>query len=1032
MKKIIILLSILLWAVLGIAQQSSWVPQVSGTTEDIYDIEMANQDTGYYVTSSLIFRTLDGGLNWTQIGSGNNFEEIFVIDAEHVYFCGEHIKYTSDAGNNISNQVNPYVNGYSITFGSSTHGWVSYGGGYIKATTDGSTWSSQTSGTSENLYDIHAVDANNVWACGENGTIIHTNDGGANWTTQTTLTITEGLYAIYFVDQNNGYAVGDNGVFFKTTDGGSTWNNTVPVSFDLADVFFLSISEGYISGSDGTLLETTDGGSTWNIQNVSQTGKVRSIYFLNTQVGWSAGSNGIIEFTDHGGDMCTTHADFTVNESCPGTISMTNASTGNFLTGGPDYAWSWEGTQWSTDVDPSYGPVAAGTYDILLEVTDGNCVDDTTVTWTVNQIDTTVVTDEFCEASVYDFFGTPLTAPGTYYHTETSVVTGCDSVVQLDLTMNMIDTTVIVDEFCEASVYDFYGTDLTAPGTYYHTLTSSLTTCDSVIQLNLDMNLIDTVVIAEEFCQGSTFTWNGSDYTTPGTYYYTTNSLVTGCDSVVQLDLVENPTYYIQETQEICDGDVYSWQGSDYTTAGTYTETYSTVVTGCDSIYELELIVHPAYEFITDESVCAGDSIQWRGNWYSDEDTYTESHTSSTGCDSTYVLNLTVNPLPDLVTILYSPSNFILPTGTSGEISLSTSYVGTTYWTTKGAAMFSGDIPGTGSALSLGTNYMSGSYDIWSETDQGCTRKQGSVVFVEDNGTTKIVGTPTYGNLFNSFVDGANKMTLYFSTTDIYGDPVILLEDGPTTTSEGNVEFDGLGDGDYYLKSELIDTATYPTVVPIFFWDGPTVDSADIISVVSGDIMSVNVNHPEYPDTTGSNTAGGSVDTLGNNTKSGGIADQIVILRNEVTGEILSVAVTDNNGNYYISKVPDYSDLELYVTSFEYQNWTPAGISTATETHYTVNFVVDGNSVYPEGTGIGDVVNNLEFSIYPNPAQDFIYLENVPDGSILKVFDLQGKLLIHDVRDIKNNLDISNLSTGTYIVVITNDGAVGTQKIIKQ
>ncbi|HRX64239.1 MAG TPA: hypothetical protein P5060_03995, partial [Candidatus Absconditabacterales bacterium] len=62
MKKIIILLSILLWAVLGIAQQSSWVPQNSGTTQDILDIQMLDQNVGFALTddgsNSLLLKTL--------------------------------------------------------------------------------------------------------------------------------------------------------------------------------------------------------------------------------------------------------------------------------------------------------------------------------------------------------------------------------------------------------------------------------------------------------------------------------------------------------------------------------------------------------------------------------------------------------------------------------------------------------------------------------------------------------------------------------------------------------------------------------------------------------------------------------------------------------------------------------------------------------------------------------------------------------------------------------------------------------------
>ena len=45
-------------------------------------------------------------------------------------------------------------------------------------------WTKQTSNTTELLNDIHFVDNMTGWAVGDNGTIVATVDGGANWTVQ--------------------------------------------------------------------------------------------------------------------------------------------------------------------------------------------------------------------------------------------------------------------------------------------------------------------------------------------------------------------------------------------------------------------------------------------------------------------------------------------------------------------------------------------------------------------------------------------------------------------------------------------------------------------------------------------------------------------------------------------------------------------------------------------------------------------------------------------------------------------------------
>ena len=51
---------------------------------------------------------------------------------------------------------------------------------------------------------------------------IKTTDGGINWTTQTSGT-TLNLYETSFPDVNTGYVVGEGGRILKTTNGGTTW-----------------------------------------------------------------------------------------------------------------------------------------------------------------------------------------------------------------------------------------------------------------------------------------------------------------------------------------------------------------------------------------------------------------------------------------------------------------------------------------------------------------------------------------------------------------------------------------------------------------------------------------------------------------------------------------------------------------------------------------------------------------------------------------------------------------------------------------
>src|SRR3990172_4655700 len=73
-----------------------------------------------------------------------------------------------------------------------------------------SQWILQNSGTTNHLYDVYFINTQTGWACGNNGTIVKTTNGGNNWFGQTS-GITFPLRSIHFVNANIGYCVGGGG-----------------------------------------------------------------------------------------------------------------------------------------------------------------------------------------------------------------------------------------------------------------------------------------------------------------------------------------------------------------------------------------------------------------------------------------------------------------------------------------------------------------------------------------------------------------------------------------------------------------------------------------------------------------------------------------------------------------------------------------------------------------------------------------------------------------------------------------------------
>ncbi|MCB0258441.1 MAG: glycosyl hydrolase, partial [Calditrichaeota bacterium] len=57
------------------------------------------------------------------------------------------------------------------------------------------------------MYDIVFADGVNGWAVGQNGTILHSGDGGESWSSQASGTSSR-LYGIHFLSAETGFAVG--------------------------------------------------------------------------------------------------------------------------------------------------------------------------------------------------------------------------------------------------------------------------------------------------------------------------------------------------------------------------------------------------------------------------------------------------------------------------------------------------------------------------------------------------------------------------------------------------------------------------------------------------------------------------------------------------------------------------------------------------------------------------------------------------------------------------------------------------------
>ena len=108
-------------------------------------------------------------------------------------------------------------------------------------------------------------------------------------------------------------------------------------------------------------------------------------------------------------------------------------------------------------------------------------------------------------------------------------------------------------------------------------------------------------------------------------------------------------------------------------------------------------------------------------------------------------------------------------------------------------------------------------------------------------------------------------------------------------------------------------------------------------------------------------------------------------------------------------------------------------------------FTVTGPLGDPDDTTLGSVVigeqatasidknNLLEISLYPNPAKGALNISALNTIKTAAIYNILGKLVMSiDINKNSESIDVSNLSSGMYLIKYTIENATGTAKFIKE
>jgi hypothetical protein len=371
------------------------------------------------------------------------------------------------------------------------------------------------------------------------------------------------------------------------------------------------------------------------------------------------------------------------------TVICQGQSTTLTANGGTSYVWSNASTNNSINVSQS------GVYTVTATNAEG-CSNTANVTVTVNPLPNVSIigNSSFCQgdnvtltatgANSYAWNNTATNASitvssaGTYTVTGTNV-NGCSNTASKTVTVNPTYNIPLIHSICQGESYNFYGQNITAAGSYTHTL-QTVNGCDSIITLTVTVKNLPTPSILGNtvICQGqsTTLTANG------GTSYVwsnaSTNNCITvsqngvytvtatnteGCSNTANVTVTVNPlpNVNISGNSSFCQGDnvtltatganTYVWSNASsnasitVNSAGNYTVT-GTDANGCSNTATKTITVNPTYSVALTHSMCESESYNFYGQNITTAGTYTHTLQTVNGCDSVLTLTVTMKALP--------------------------------------------------------------------------------------------------------------------------------------------------------------------------------------------------------------------------------------------------------------------------------------------------------------------------------------------------------------------------------------------------
>jgi photosystem II stability/assembly factor-like uncharacterized protein len=177
------------------------------------------------------------------------------------------------------------------------------------------TWAAQTSGTTQTLYSVKAVNDNVVWVAGAAATVRKTTNGGTTWTdgNPNPGVINGAIYAIDALDANTAWCTTSPSATFiyRTTNGGTNWTQVFTQTGGFINgIAFIDANTGFAEGDPvgarWSLWKSTNGGANWDSTGMylpqagSEAGWNNSVFAMGNNLWFGTGNTRVYHSTNFG------------------------------------------------------------------------------------------------------------------------------------------------------------------------------------------------------------------------------------------------------------------------------------------------------------------------------------------------------------------------------------------------------------------------------------------------------------------------------------------------------------------------------------------------------------------------------------------------------------------------------------------------------------------------------------------------------------------------------------------------------------